>query len=100
MASWTRRGAIAGCVLALALSTVGFERGSEAANPTVPAPGAQERPVVAFDGTNYLVVWEDSRPVEADIYGARVTTSGQVLDDGGLPIGVASAFQVAPDVAF
>ena len=65
-----------------------------------PAPGAQERPAVAFDGTNYLVVWEDSRAAQADVYGARVTTSGQVVDDqGGIPIGVADSFQVAPDVA-
>jgi hypothetical protein len=93
-------GAAAGCVLALALIGLGFEMSSEAVDSGGPAPGAQERPAVAFDGTNYLVVWEDSRAVQADVYGARVTTSGQVVDDqGGIPIGVASAFQVAPDVA-
>ena len=93
-------GAAAGCVLALALIGLGFEMSSEAVDSGGPAPGAQERPAVAFDGTHYLVVWEDSRAVQADVYGARVTTSGQVVDDqGGIPIGVADSFQVAPDVA-
>ena len=101
MGSWTRRGAAAGCVLALALIGLGFEMSSEADDSGGPAPGAQERPAVAFDGTNYLVVWEDSRAAQADVYGARVTTSGQVVDDqGGIPIGVAASFQVAADVAF
>ena len=100
MGSWTRRGAAAGCVLALALIGLGFEISSEAVDSGGPAPGAQERPAVAFDGTNYLVVWEDWRAAQADVYGARVTTSGQVVDDqGGIPIGVADSFQVAPDVA-
>ena len=96
MGSWTRRGAAAGCVLALALIGLGFEMSSEGVDSGGPAPGAQERPAVAFDGTNYLVVWEDSRAAQADVYGARVTTSGQVVDDqGGIPIGVADSFQVS-----
>jgi hypothetical protein len=46
-------------------------------------PGA--RPVVAFDGTNFLVVW--GRGVGcAEICGARVSRSGSVLDAGGIPI--------------
>src|SRR5262245_52172231 len=56
---------------------------------------------VAFDGTNYLVTWEDRRsdPAE-DIWGARVSTNGTVLDPAGISIGVGAQYQLAPDVAF
>ncbi len=44
------------------------------------ASGAQEKPVVDFDGTNYWVIWQDYRNGEWDIYGAKVDTSGIVVD--------------------
>ncbi|MEO0095719.1 MAG: T9SS type A sorting domain-containing protein [candidate division WOR-3 bacterium] len=62
-------------------------------------PGAQ-RPSVAFDGTNYLVVWQDSRSGSTDIYGARVTTSGVLLDTLGIPISVLLGRQEDASVAF
>ncbi len=43
-------------------------------------------PAVAFDGTNFLVTWHDGRNSPHDIYGARVTTAGVVLDPGGFLI--------------
>jgi len=49
-------------------------------------PYEQEYPKVAFDGTNYLVAWEDARYRYCDTYGARVTPSGVVLDTGGFAI--------------
>lgn len=44
------------------------------------APGAQYCPTVEYDGTNFLVVWQDQRDGEQDIYGARVTSHGTILD--------------------
>jgi hypothetical protein len=43
----------------------------------------QTGPAVAFDGTNYLVVWDDSRGAA---YGARVDRDGRILDGAGFRI--------------
>jgi hypothetical protein len=53
-------------------------------------------PVIAFDGANYLVVWEKFLG-EYDIYGARVTPSGQAL--GEFPIFQAPGEQIEPSIA-
>jgi len=56
------------------------------------APGRQLRPVVGWDGTNFVVAWDDQRNQSAffdertDIYGARVSPAGQVLDPVAFPI--------------
>jgi hypothetical protein len=50
------------------------------------AAGFQGEPAVAFDGTNYLVVWTDMRGGESDIYGARVTRDGVLVDTSGLTL--------------
>jgi len=65
------------------------------------ADSAQVSPAVAFDGANYLVVWEDERSgPAADIYGARVSTAGSVLDPAGIVVSPADLWQGAPSVAF
>ena len=68
----------------------------------VPAAGQQRyAPAVAFDGTTYLVVWEEQRPAASrDIYAARVSEAGVVLDAVGIPISKAAGNQRAPAVAF
>lgn len=47
-------------------------------------PGnADDVPALAFDGRNYLVTWDDRRSGASDVYGARVTRAGRVLDRNG-----------------
>jgi hypothetical protein len=65
------------------------------------APKYQYSPAVAFDGTNYLVVWEDGRRWNSnDIYGARVSVGGVVLDPAGIAISTAWYYDFSPAVAF
>jgi hypothetical protein len=64
------------------------------------ASGDQTSPTVAFGGTVFLVVWEDWRAGSGDIYCARVSPDGVVLDPGGVAVSTATGDQTAPDVAF
>ncbi len=65
------------------------------------ARGAQQRPRVASDGGNFLIVWHDLRGgKDWDLYAARVTGDGKVLDkDGELLFGGAHN-QCFADVVF
>jgi hypothetical protein len=60
----------------------------------------QKGPSIAYDGNNYLVVWYDERNGYYDIYGARVSQSGIVLDPNGIAISKAANDQRVPSVAF
>ncbi|MDP8224423.1 MAG: hypothetical protein P9L99_13755 [Candidatus Lernaella stagnicola] len=62
--------------------------------------GDQESSHSAFDGTNFLVVWDDLRGSAYDIYGSRVTEAGAVLDPAGLALSSASGNQYEPVAAF
>ena len=70
--------------------------------PVCDAAGDQVRASVAFDPERsiYLVAWSDRRAGEADIFAARVDTSGNVLDVDGLPVSSAAGNQLVPDVAY
>lgn len=64
----------------------------------------QSAPAATRFGTNFFVVWQDARGtqvpnVRQDIYGARVTTLGQVLDPEGFPICTQAALQSDPVVS-
>jgi hypothetical protein len=65
------------------------------------AAGDQSMPAVAFDGTNYLVVWYDGRSGSSyDIYCTRVAQNGTVLNTAGIAISTATGDQLDPDVSF
>jgi hypothetical protein len=64
------------------------------------AAAEQQHAQAAFDGTNYLVVWEQGLPLESDIYAARVAPDGTMLDPAGIPISTAPDWQAGPSVAF
>ncbi|XXF80170.1 hypothetical protein P2318_10580 [Myxococcaceae bacterium GXIMD 01537] len=54
---------------------------------------------VAFDGENYFVVWEDER--SGEVFGARVTPSGMILDPAGIPLNLGTGLAGAePRVAW
>lgn len=67
---------------------------------------AKFAPRVAFDGTNYLIVWADNRGNAItsslyDIYGTRVTNSGARVDGSDIPIcSLTSTDQSSPDVVW
>jgi hypothetical protein len=64
------------------------------------AANKQHAPVVAWNGSDYLVVWRDLRPGSAGIYGARVSGDGSMLDPGGILIFATIDNQSPPAVAW
>jgi len=69
--------------------------------PISVASGSQISPAIASIGTNYLVVWQDYRndPMLADIYGTRVSNSGNVMDPGGIAVSFGASDESAAAVA-
>ena len=68
------------------------------------AANDQYTPAVAAMGTNYFVAWQDYRKgtsavYQSDIYGARVSGAGSVLDAAGIPICTRTNSQFRPVVA-
>src|SRR4051812_10380643 len=61
--------------------------------PVWEAEAKQIYPALAFDGTNYLVAWEDVRPASSTsscmIMVARVSQAGELLDRPGIPVSTA-----------
>ncbi len=85
-------------VAALGLALVRTFDSEPSEKPT--AVGSWER--IAFDGTNYFVVWDDdlNRDFESDVYGARISEAGTVLDRPPIRISTARESQADPQVAF
>jgi hypothetical protein len=73
--------------------------------PTFPISVAFDRqlmPAATWDGMQFLVAWEDKRnsviyfDERTDIYGARITTDGTVLDPQGLPLAAQPEVEIRP----
>jgi hypothetical protein len=91
---------IYGDIYGIRIDTTGVPIDSARINISV-KPTIEQVPEIAFDGTNYLVVWQDNRNGnDFDIYAARLTPSGEVLDTLGIPISIADSNQVKPDITF
>ena len=61
---------------------------------------SQEQPRVAYSGGRFLVVWHDLRNGrDWDVYGARVSAEGKVLDPGGFLVAGGPQNQASPVVA-
>ena len=60
----------------VALSAPSYER----------APYSQTTPAIASDGTNFLVVWNDTRTLSGEIFATRVSRGGEILDTTGIRI--------------
>ncbi len=62
------------------------------------AANTQQGPAAAFDGSQFVVAWGDYRGGlgNSDVYGARISTAGTVLDAAGIAIsnGVGSQYAV------
>jgi len=67
---------------------------------------SQNAPAAAYDGANYLVVWEDDRNAAdgqdhfLNIYGARITPEGTVLEPEAIPISIDVGYQSGAVAAF
>lgn len=63
------------------------------------ATNDQWYPAASFNGTNYLVAWQDARGGAHDIYAARVTPGGTVIETNGLAVVTSANDQRLPAVA-
>lgn len=69
--------------------------------PVAAASHSQALPRVVWDGSAFLIVWQDYRSGERyEVYGARVSAAGKVLDPGGNRLESAPRFhRYAPALA-
>jgi phosphoribosylformylglycinamidine (FGAM) synthase PurS component len=84
LVTWERQSRVYGARVTpagLVLDPAGF------AISTVDPAGGFIHPISTYDGSNFVVAWEDRRTdFTFRVYAARVTTSGTVLDPQGIPI--------------
>jgi hypothetical protein len=67
----------------------------------VAAPLGQSHPSAAWNGSHYLVAWQDFRSgASHDLYAARVSPEGALPDGQGVPIAVAQGSQLTPSVVW
>ena len=61
---------------------------AQGAIPLTAIPNSQAFPYTSFDGTNYVVAWndEDSSKLNTDLHAVRINGAGQVLDPQGVAV--------------
>lgn len=64
------------------------------------APGIQENADIAAGAGLALIVWQDRRGSDLDIFASRVSESGALLDPAGIAICTAAGDQTEPAVAW
>ena len=65
------------------------------------AAGAQRASAAAYDGTSWLVAWEDHRGgAFSDLYAARLSSAGAVFDPSGMAVSTAAGDQRAPSLGW
>ncbi len=59
-------------------------------------------PSVSFDGSNYMVIWDDARMngSEYDEWCARISKGGVLLDTSNIPVDTSLGFQSNPSIAY
>jgi hypothetical protein len=72
---------------------------STGVTPSAP-PTVKTNPKAAWSGSRTLVVWEDYRNGESDIYGTLVDSSGNVMNTSGIAISKSKRAQLQPTVAW
>ncbi len=65
-----------------------------------PAPGSQDGVEIAAGSDGYLAVWHDTRGGDGDVFGTRISSTGQVLDQAAIPICQYAGDQLDPAVAW
>ena len=94
---------VAACGFSFLLLVVGVAAGS-GSRVVSNAPFDQTSPAIAFDGTQFLVTWQDTRDIPTDtsanIYACRLTPSLEVLDTAGILIAGTREEDYVPAVAW
>jgi hypothetical protein len=75
--------------------------------PVETATGGFERPCVAFDGTNFMAVWEefDASPSNYGVFSARIDAAGTILDSPSIavalvPTNLVNGTAMSPAISF
>lgn len=97
---WEDRGADSGDIAGTRVSPSGTVLDGANGFTIVQAVGAQSQPRIAWNGTRYLVVWDDFRNgANLDVYAARVAANATVEDAGGIAVAAFADSQTQADVA-
>jgi len=82
-------------VYAQRVDAEGYLRWPEGGLPVSIAPGSQIEPKMISDGSGgAIIVWQDTRNDEGDIYAQRVKRTGEIVwDEDGVPVCTAPGVQ-------